>query len=344
MTVYNSLGKVVDIHTHVYLPSLMDILRNRLVILPDEEQDESLTKGRPIGSEYWSTPRKLQFMDLHNIQTSVISTANPWLDFLKAEEQIEAATKLNKDLSDICLESDKRIYGFGILPLYSIKASIEEVNRIKGLFGLRGIIMGTHGAGKGLDDPNLIPLFAEIERLDLVIFLHPHYGIGNDKFGPHDFGHTLPLALGFTFETTIAVSRLILTGIFDKLPNLKFLLAHSGGTLPFLAGRLDSCVIHDPQMAGKLLEKPSFYLKKLYFDSVCYGESSLKCLLNFTSVDNVMWGTDNPFFPPLDVQNDVYEKPWLSVVENYDCMMYLDVADREKILWKNANRILNLEL
>ena len=78
---------------------------------------------------------------------------------------------------------------------------------------------------------------AAASELDLTIFLHPHYGVGNEHFGGH--GHSLFLALGFTFETTAAVARLILSGALDELPNLKLLLAHGGGTLPFLAGRLD---------------------------------------------------------------------------------------------------------
>jgi aminocarboxymuconate-semialdehyde decarboxylase len=186
-----------------------------------------------------------------------------------------------------------------------------EIKHISTLNSIKGVIMGTSGSGNGIDDPALVPLFEEIEKTGLTIFLHPHYGIGGGilKSADNDTGHVLPLALGFTFETTISVSKFLLTGIFDKLPDLKMLLAHSGGTLPFLAGRLDSCVAHDPTCCEKLKHEPSYYLKKLFYDSVCYNESALKCLLSFTSVNNVMFGTDNPFFPPLKAVS----KPWKSV-------------------------------
>jgi len=77
----------------------------------------------------------------------------------------------------------------------------------------------------------------------MPVFLHPPYGLGNEHYAKTS--HSLFVALGFPFETTMAVSRLILSGAFDRHPNLKFLLAHAGGTLPFLSGRLDSCVEHE---------------------------------------------------------------------------------------------------
>ena len=105
----------------------------------------------------------------------------------------------------------------------------------------------------------MLPFFKTVEELGQVIFLHPHYGVGTEHFG--GYGHALFLALGFTFETTTAVSRLICSGMLDSVPDLKLLLAHSGGTLPFLAGRLDSCVSGDPHLQGKLKHDPSVYLK-----------------------------------------------------------------------------------
>lgn len=85
--------------------------------------------------------------------------------------------------------------------------------------------MGTHGLGAGLDDPLLLPVFQKCAELDLLLFLHPHYSVPKELFGKNENGHVLPLALGFPFETTIAVSRMILSGIFDKIPNLKILVS-----------------------------------------------------------------------------------------------------------------------
>ena len=73
-----------------------------------------------------------------------------------------------------------------------------------------------------------------------MIFVHPHYGLGNEALG--DYGHAMPLALGFPFETTASIARLILSGVFDRFPELRLMAAHAGGVLPYLASRLDACV------------------------------------------------------------------------------------------------------
>lgn len=127
------------------------------------------------------------------------------------------ASELNKDLEQYCSTSPslashsiKRLYGFGLLPLVpeiTVPALLEIVDQISRLPHLRGLIMGTRGIGKGLDDEALDPVWAAIEKAGLVIFLHPHYGLNGEEWGDRDNGHVLPLALGFPFETTIVSPR-----------------------------------------------------------------------------------------------------------------------------------------
>lgn len=145
----------------------------------------------------------------------LFSTANPWLDFLPASQAHDLALELNNDLEEYCSASPtiaaaqsplKRLYGFGLLPLVpeiSTWALLESVHQIANLPHLRGLIMGTRGIGKGLDDQALDPVWAAIEKAGLVVFLHPHYGVDAQAWGENDNGHVLPLALGFPFETTI---------------------------------------------------------------------------------------------------------------------------------------------
>ena len=104
---------------------------------------------------------------------------------------------------------------------------LKTVKQVAELPHLRGVIMGTVGIGRGLDDEALEPVWSAIADAGLVIFLHPHYGVDGKAFGEKNNGHVLPLALGFPFETTIAVTRLILSGVFDRHPMLRLLLAHS---------------------------------------------------------------------------------------------------------------------
>lgn len=156
-------SQAIDVHSHVYLPRYMRMLRertavpriidasgeDRLVILPGEDEESSTSAGRPIGTEYSDMARKLRFMDQHGIAASVLSLANPWIDFLSREEAVPLATELNDEMQHICEESSGRFYGFGVIPVaQDPEASAEELHRIAKLDKMRGIILGTSGRGK----------------------------------------------------------------------------------------------------------------------------------------------------------------------------------------------------
>lgn len=308
---------IVDIHTHVYPPTYISLLRSRttvpyirtfpdapsssrLIILPGEDDPStpSTSRGRPIGPEYYDITQKIAFMDMHKIDTSVISLANPWLDFLPAEEAGEAARRINNDIDGICAEYPGRLYAFGTLPLSApVEEVVSEIERLKGMKYMRGVIMGTSGLGNGLDDEALDPIYAALEKHETLIFLHPHYGLPASVYGPraNEYGHVLPLALGFPLETTIAVSRMLLSGVWDRFRELKVLLAHSGGTLPFLAGRLESCIQHDGHLKehGKTEGRRDVWdiLKtNVYLDAVIYSDVGLKAAMNASGADRLMFG------------------------------------------------------
>ncbi|KIJ56763.1 hypothetical protein M422DRAFT_149977 [Sphaerobolus stellatus SS14] len=370
---------LVDIHTHVYLPRYVSFLRTRtqvpristhigaggkedarLHILPKEPSG-----GRPVGPQYWDRAEKLKFMDIHNISVSVVSLANPWLDFLDAPTATELAGLLNKDLEEYCsdaptlqapgIQSIKRLYGFGVLPLVpsvSVSSLLDSISQVASLPHLRGVIMGTKGVGKGLDDDALEPVWEALAREKLTVFLHPHYGVDSSVWGEKDNGHVLPLALGFPFETTTATTRLILSGVFDRHPDLRLLIAHSGAALPQLSSRLASCIHHDPVVASRLKHDARFYLGKLWYDAVAYGPEELDFVSKVieragrfggdvqAGSDRIMFGTDHPFFPPLNSTDK-----WMSVTENLDAIESVpswDEKQRDGVCGSNAISLFNL--
>ena len=158
------------------------------------------------------------------------SSANPWLDFLPFSEARTLAQQLNADLETYCatgpaLASDaefKRLYGFGLLPLVPgapAESLPEAVSQLAAQHPhIRGVIVGTRGAGLGLDDPMLEPVWAALAETGLVVFLHPHYGVGAQAWGTRDNGHVLPLALGFPFETTT---------VYFVLPRSRWLISNT---------------------------------------------------------------------------------------------------------------------
>ncbi|KAI0480138.1 hypothetical protein GGR56DRAFT_255233 [Xylariaceae sp. FL0804] len=337
-------AKVVDVHTHMYPPAYIELLESRqsiplirrfpgakdprYIILPAEAEaldrvtsgESSNLPGRPVTTHYSSVEQKLHFMDTHGIDISVISLANPWLDFVAPEAAGETAKSVNQAFSDMCAAAPARgrLFFFAALPLTAPPETLlASVGHIRGLPHCRGVILGTAGLGSGggLDDPALVPVLRALAANRLPVFLHPHYGLPAEVWGPRataEYGHVLPLALGFPMETTVAVARMFLAGVFDAVPDLRLLLAHSGGTLPFLAGRIESCVVHDAHLnarakAKKGTEKKSsrrsvwqVLREQVYLDAVIYSEVGLRAAVDASGVDRLMFGTDHPFFPPLE--------------------------------------------
>jgi len=371
--------KVVDIHTHMYPPEYISLLESRtniplvrtfsnspdprLVLLDAEvplldavntnPSPESPLPGRPLTRHFSSLAQKLHFMDTHGIDISVISLANPWLDFLSGATAAPLAESINTSFSQMCLTHPARLYFFAALPLTApLPALLSSIAHASRLPHCRGVILGTSGLGAGLDDPTLEPIFSALAAARLPIFLHPHYGLPNEVFGPRaaagEYGHVLPLAIGFPVETTVAVARMFLAGVFDRFPELKMLLAHSGGTLPFLVGRIESCLQHD----GFLVQKgggPKRGLwevlrEQIYFDAVVYSKVALKTAVEAAGgEDRLMFGTDHPFFPPVGGENENEE--WESVGLNAKAVIEgVDGDDKvAAIMGENAIKILRLD-
>ena len=165
------------------------------------------------------------------------SSANPWLDFLSAAEANTLAKELNEDLEEFCSTSPeldpsprgggpfvKRLYGLGLLPLVPevpLSDVLKTITQVSSLPHLKGVIIGTQGLGRGLDDEQLEPVWGEIEKNGLAVFLHPHYGVPSSVWGEKDNGHVLSLALGFPFETTIVRLSLFFIGPLTKASDEK---------------------------------------------------------------------------------------------------------------------------
>ncbi|KAG6019053.1 hypothetical protein E4U41_003431 [Claviceps citrina] len=367
---------VVDIHTHMYPPQYIEMLEARstiplvrrfpqapeprLILLDSELADleraqhdpSAKPPGRPLTSHFASLEQKMHFMDTHGIGVSVISLANPWLDFVDPSQAAGLAESVNDDFSAMCGTHHGRLFFFGTLPLTApLEALRASVSHLQGLRYCRGVILGTSGLGKGLDDPDLLPVLEAIAAASLTVFLHPHYGLPNGVWGPRagEYGHVLPLALGFPMETTIAVARMYLAGVFDKVSRLRMLLAHSGGTLPFLAGRIESCIVHDGQLVREGKAGPDrrtvweVLKQQIYLDAVIYSDVGLKAALDASGSDRLMFGTDHPFFPPITTDE---QGQWESVSLNAEAVARAvgqGSAEAKAIMGGNAMRILRLE-
>jgi predicted TIM-barrel fold metal-dependent hydrolase len=327
---------LIDIHTHIYTRPYLEALSRRTEIPRVDIKDdgehlmifrneaEALGGTRPMSTAFFRPEDKLEFMATAGIDLSIVSLGNPWLDFFTAEESADWARAINDEIIALA-EKNSRFQGLGVLPMQNPAAAVTEIDYVAGQEYLHGVVIGTRPAGGHLDQPELEPVWAALERAGVPAFLHPHYCVGYDWM--MGYGHALPLALAFPFETSVAAVRLVLSGLLERYPNLEIILAHGGGTLPYLTGRLEKCVSVDP-VARRSITRPAVeYLRMFYYDAVTYSADALRCAIALAGTDRIMFGTDHPFGVADEAQN-------LTAIETA-CS---DHGEREAIRCGNASR------
>ncbi len=331
----------VDVHTHIYPHPYVDRLRRQrglprvetqggrdvFVIFPSEEGGDRPARGRPMDATYVSIEAKLEWMAEHGIVHSVVSLGNPWYDFLPADEAPAVAREVNDILLAYSRAYPDRISVLCALPVQDLSAALTELDRVVQA-GARGVILSTRPAGMRLDDPRLRPLLERLHQHRCPVLLHPHATVGGDDLSGYD--HGLPLVFGFPFETTVAVARLILSGALDAWPGLTLIAAHAGGTLPYLAGRLD---VWYASVGGSWLHhRPGAYLPRLYYDILTYHAPAVRCALLTAGPERLMFGSDHPF----GIADAGAVRASLNAQD-------LDDADRRRIAVTNAVELFRLQ-
>jgi predicted TIM-barrel fold metal-dependent hydrolase len=328
---------IVDVHSHLYPRSYVELLKartqipkivgepgdERFVIFPEEDREDE-SGGRPMGPEYFGVAEKLAFMDSFGITQSVVSLGNPWLDPFGAEESFAAARALNAELARLSPDTDGRIVGMAVLPT-DVDDAVVIAAEVAESSVLGGIVSGPRICGLTLDDEALEPLWDELARSSVPLLIHPHYAAAVEDL--RGFGHALPVALGFPFETTIAIARLVLAGVLGRHPELRIVASHGGGTLPYLAGRLDAAWASDPNVKARLAHPPSEDLARLFVDAVLYHPRALRAAADLVGVTKIVFGTDHPF----------------SVADPQANLDAIDATcaddDRESVLHRNAEAL-----
>jgi aminocarboxymuconate-semialdehyde decarboxylase len=216
------------------------------------------------------------------------STGVPWSQFL------------NDDLIDTCLKKPDRLVALGTLPMQCPESAVEEVRRAVAK-GIRGFQVGSHinsfskDTESGvvhlpLNHPSFLSIWKECETQGACLMVHPwdmHWC--NTEYWQ-------PWLVGMPSETTLAGTALILGGVLEKCPNLRIMMAHGGGALPYIIGRIDWGYRCRPDLVATSCPRmPSSYLRQLYVDSICHDEKVLHYLVDTMGPDRVMLGSDYPF-------------------------------------------------
>lgn len=325
---------IIDTHAHIIVP---EILREAN---PNEEWRPRVTweNGKQfveygpkrIGSatrEFVSPEKILAEMTASGVDAVVLC---PWVSLVRYEatpaESLSSCRVQNEALIGLTEKYPKRVSALGMVPLQDVDISIKELERIMRA-GLKGVEIGAHVNGVYPGDVKFRPFWEACESLGALVFIHPVEGGGRAELKDYYMWNVI----GNPMDTTIAAGHLILAGVMEAFPRLKILLAHGGGTLPYIHGRLDRGFKQRPEINKVLSKPPTEYLKQFYFDTITHDATVLRGLVDLVGADHVLLGSDYPF----DMGN---ENP-VELVRAAE----FDAETESKILGGNASRLLNME-
>jgi len=182
------------------------------------------------------------------------------------------------------------LMALGCLPLQAPRAAVRAVEAVAAL-GLPGVAVGSSVAGRPMDEPELLPVYEAIESLGLLMFIHPT----DPPPAPRVGRYFLRNLLFNPTETALAAAELVFGGVLDRFPQLKVLLSHGGGSLPFLIGRFQRGYASRAECRTEDPGGPRAYLRRFYYDTIVHDDQLLRYLVGAVGEDRVVLGTDLPF-------------------------------------------------
>jgi predicted TIM-barrel fold metal-dependent hydrolase len=269
---------------------------------------------------------RMRLMNRYPDVLQVLTVANiPLETFAKKEDAIELAKIANEELAELVEKyPDKFVAGVACLPMNDIDASIEEADRAISKLGLKGVQIYSRINGETLDNPRFEPLWEKMARFDLPIWIHP---ATNDKLD-QDIG-----VFSWPFETSSAMYRLVMSGVFNRHPDLKFIVHHCGAMVPFFNKRIKWVLSLVPGMYPDI-KHPEEHFRKFYTDTAVYGNvPSLMCGYDFYGAGHILYGTDFPLGPKFGLTGETMES-----VQN----MAITDEEKERILFRNAADLLTI--
>jgi len=265
----------IDVHAHYVPPSCLDIM-DRRGSGPSKNLPDSLSD---LGE-------RIVHMDERGVDVQLVSTP-PWGGNISPEASRRANDATAADIDAHC----DRLVGLATVDMNEPETAAAELERCVKDLGFRGVEILSNVNGENLHEPRFAPFYRKVQELDVGVFIHPNNVLGRDRLKPFFLNNIV----GNPTDTAVAAACLIFGGVLDEMPNLKFVLAHGGGSCPLLRGRWEHAwrtgLIEDTTM----VRAPSEYFRKLYFDSLTHSLPALNYLVETVGPERVMLGSDYPF-------------------------------------------------
>ncbi len=326
----------VDVHTHVLIPDSAVLTRPHF----KPELDPRTFYSSPITKElnqefydrvadkYTDPDVRIADMDALGIDVQLIGLS-PFQYYYWADASLgpRVAALQNEGIAQMVRRAPHRFVGLGTLPMAHPDLAVAEARRVAEEYGFPGVYLGADVGGIDLDHEMFEPVWRTLEDLGLVVVMHPAGFTHAERLTDY----YLVNVIGMPLSSTLAVTRMILGGVFERHPDLRMLVVHGGGYLTFYSARTDHAFRHRPELRGNITRLPSEYLGQLYFDITVFDPGSVELLVRRYGAEHVLLGTDYPFDMGLP-------DPLALVAETR-----LTESERDLVVGGSARRLFGLE-
>jgi len=287
---------------------------------------------------------RFQIMDKYPGLVQVLTLATPAIEaFAGPNDSAELARIANDEMAELVAKYPNRFVGaVGSLPMNNVDAALKELHRVINVLRFRGIQIFTNINGKPIDSSEYVQIYEIMSRLQLPIWLHPHREVDTPDYPTENKSKYLMNSIfGWPHETSLAMGRLVFSGILEDYPNLKFITHHCGGMVPYFSNRIIGqydyfTLCLKSKWKRPLLKHPIEYFRMFYNDTAVYGNTdALMCGYNFFGSEHLLFGTDMPY----DNENGIR-----FIRETIRSIEKMDISDSEKknIFEDNARKLLSL--
>lgn len=293
----------IDVHTHILPRDLPDwrgrfgyggfIQLDHLDACSARMMTDEGTYFRTVGDNCWDPARRIEESNTAGVQVQVLSTVPVMFSYwTKPRDALEVSRFLNDHIAGIVREYPSRFVGLGTIPMQDPDLACAELTRCVNDLGLAGVQIGSHVEAWNLNEPALFPVFQEAEKLGAAVFVHPW-----DMMGKGDMpDYWLPWLVGMPAETSRAICSVIFGGVLERLPNLRIMFAHGGGSFPATLGRIEHGFNVRPDLcAVDNNRNPREYLDRIYVDSLVHDVHALDYMLELLGAGRIALGSDYPF-------------------------------------------------
>jgi predicted TIM-barrel fold metal-dependent hydrolase len=275
----------IDVHHHILPPLYMLRARDRILAISDRDHSALLD---------WTPARAVEEMDKNGIATAITSLGLPGVWFGGAKAARSLARACNEYAAQMVRDYPGRFGLFAALPLPDREGSLLEIAYALNVLKADGFALVSSYDNKWPGDTRFVPVFEELNRRKAVVFIHPAV--------PGCCSHLMPgipaSTIEFLFDTTRAITSLLVNGTFSRFPDIRFIFCHAGGTMPMLAARTNAFVQRHKEVADRVPNGVSYELRKLYYDVAnSTNPSSMAALMSLVPTSQMLFGSDFPYVP-----------------------------------------------